>query len=293
MSDRYNFDRDRERERNWEEDRERRERQNWQERRGDPAYSGYGRETGRGENRDWDRERAGEWSRRGGREEWSRGPDWGRERWQHEPENRRERYDEGRNWGREERSGEPNRGQWEWSGEGREHDWEREHRGGGQWLPRGERGMSGDWFADRGGYSGQDLFGTGSRGFGTTWGGSNRYAGGMGTYSGGMGAYGERGYTGRGPKGYQRADDRIREDVCERLTADPQVDASEIEVRVSNGEVTLTGLVDRREEKRMAEDLAEGISGVRDVHNQLRVQQQQGTQPQQMAGHTKETTAKK
>ncbi|MCW5851474.1 MAG: BON domain-containing protein [Anaerolineae bacterium] len=78
--------------------------------------------------------------------------------------------------------------------------------------------------------------------------------------------------TGRGPKNYQRSDERILEDVCERLTQHGQVDASEIEVRVENGAVTLSGTVDSRQAKHMAEDAADSVSGVRDVHNQLRVQ---------------------
>lgn len=78
-------------------------------------------------------------------------------------------------------------------------------------------------------------------------------------------------FAGRGPKGWRRSDDRIREDINERLTDHPDVDASEIEVMVQNGEVTLTGEVGDRETKRLAEDLADRVSGVRDVHNQLRV----------------------
>jgi hypothetical protein len=78
-------------------------------------------------------------------------------------------------------------------------------------------------------------------------------------------------YSGRGPKGYRRGDDRIREDVCDRLTADWHVDATEVEVIVANGEVTLQGAVHSREEKRKAEDVAEMIPGVREVHNNLRV----------------------
>lgn len=77
-------------------------------------------------------------------------------------------------------------------------------------------------------------------------------------------------HSGRGPKGWQRSDDRIREDINERLTQHPDIDASEIDVRVENGEVTLTGTVDERHAKRLAEDIAEGVSGVKDVHNQLR-----------------------
>jgi hypothetical protein len=78
-------------------------------------------------------------------------------------------------------------------------------------------------------------------------------------------------YAGRGPKGYRRSDDRIREDICDRLTDDPHVDASEMEVAVQNGEVMLSGAVRSREDKRRAEDLAENIPGVREVHNNLRV----------------------
>jgi osmotically-inducible protein OsmY len=80
--------------------------------------------------------------------------------------------------------------------------------------------------------------------------------------------FGER--WGRGPKGYQRSDSRILEDVCDRLTYS-DVDAGEIEVRVTNGEVTLAGSVRNRWDKRRAEDVAEEVSGVRDVHNNIRV----------------------
>jgi osmotically-inducible protein OsmY len=101
----------------------------------------------------------------------------------------------------------------------------------------------------------------------------------MGSFTGGAGTYANRGqhpargrHAGRGPKGWHRPDDRIREEVSERLTDDPHVDASEIEVRVEAGEVTLSGTIDDRQAKRRAEDIAHAVSGVRDVHNRLRVQ---------------------
>lgn len=78
-------------------------------------------------------------------------------------------------------------------------------------------------------------------------------------------------YRGRGPKNYQRSDDRIREDVCERLTMDHDVDASEIEVSVSEAVVTLNGTVHQRHAKRIAEDICESVRGVKDVQNNLRV----------------------
>jgi hypothetical protein len=79
------------------------------------------------------------------------------------------------------------------------------------------------------------------------------------------------GHRGKGPMNYTRADERIREDVCDHLTEDDHVDASQIEVQVSGGEVTLTGMVASREMKRRAEEIIERQRGVRDVHNQLRV----------------------
>jgi len=79
-------------------------------------------------------------------------------------------------------------------------------------------------------------------------------------------------YAGRGPRGYRRSDERIREDINDRLTDDWYVDATDIEVTVNNGMITLTGRVDSREDKRRAEDLAESVSGVSDVSNQLRVE---------------------
>lgn len=78
-------------------------------------------------------------------------------------------------------------------------------------------------------------------------------------------------YRGRGPKNYRRPDDRIREDVCERLTMDHDVDASEIEVEVAEGVVTLSGTVNERHAKRLAEDIADSVRGVKDVQNNLRV----------------------
>jgi hypothetical protein len=78
-------------------------------------------------------------------------------------------------------------------------------------------------------------------------------------------------YAGKGPKGYRRSDERIREAVSETLARDGDLDASEIEVSVEQGEVTLEGSVPNRWSKRLAEDLVHGERGVRDVHNRLRV----------------------
>ena len=74
----------------------------------------------------------------------------------------------------------------------------------------------------------------------------------------------------RGPRGYTRSDDRIKEDVSDRLS-EGWLDASDIEVQVAAGEVTLNGHVDSRSAKRRAEDLADSVAGVRHVQNNLRV----------------------
>ncbi len=78
-------------------------------------------------------------------------------------------------------------------------------------------------------------------------------------------------YRGRGPRGYARSDDRLRELVCEALTEDDRVDATNVEVTVTNGEVTLAGEVEDRQMKRWAEECVDQIAGVRDVQNRLRV----------------------
>jgi osmotically-inducible protein OsmY len=84
-------------------------------------------------------------------------------------------------------------------------------------------------------------------------------------------------HRGRGPKNYTRSDERISEDVNDRLSDDRHIDASNIEVSVSGGEVTLNGTVTERFAKRHAEDLAEGVSGVKHVQNNLRVSAQQSS----------------
>ncbi|MCA9307497.1 MAG: BON domain-containing protein [Phycisphaerales bacterium] len=80
-------------------------------------------------------------------------------------------------------------------------------------------------------------------------------------------------YAGRGPKGYKRSDDRIKEDVSDALMHAGHIDPSDIEVSVSGGEVTLKGEVCCREDKRQVEDIAERVLGVHDVHTQLHIKQ--------------------
>ncbi len=156
---------------------------------------------------------------------------------------------------------------------------------GGSSSGRGNSGTGTQW-----GNSGSgSQYGGGNYGSGSQWGNSGRDTqSGTGTYESGS-RWGRSGSTqwgkggndsdqdtmhkGKGPKGYKRADERIQDDINDRLTDDSQLDASEIEVTVTNGEVKLSGTVDSRDAKRRAEDLTEAISGVSNVENSIRVKQ--------------------
>lgn len=78
-------------------------------------------------------------------------------------------------------------------------------------------------------------------------------------------------HRGKGPKNYRRSDERIREDILDRLTDDPWVDASDVDVQVQSSEVMITGMVPDRAQKRRAEDIAESVSGVTHIENRIRV----------------------
>ncbi len=79
------------------------------------------------------------------------------------------------------------------------------------------------------------------------------------------------GYYGRGPKGYQRSQSRIEEEASELLSQNRELDASEICVSVKGRCLYLTGEVESRHAKRLAEYLVEDISGIDDVQNKIRI----------------------
>jgi len=150
------------------------------------------------------------------------------------------------------------------------------------------RGPNGGGYEERSGSGTREQQDRGPQGYGGSGGSGyggddrgNRMGGGYRQHQTGFGgAQGlqmPRGsHRGKGPKGYQISDDRIRERVCEALHEDHDVDASDIDVSVSNGEVTLTGTVEDRQTKRMAEDCVLQCAGVRDVHTQLVLQNIKG-----------------
>jgi len=273
----------------------------WREDRGGHDRGDFGRE-------DWDRNRnRGNWGgdqERYGRGQWS---NYDQERYGGRGDQFRggqQRYNEQGFGGREEHEYQPRGSAWQRNNSNwfqrrqEEGPFGAGSQGFGQGYRSGEGGMGGYTGFSSGGaesyYGGAGSSGQ-YRGYGSNQINSGDYGnqGRMGTYGNqssgqSMGGYGggsesqygqsnwrqqQQGrFSGRGPKGYQRSDDRIKEDVCERLTHHGDLDASEIEVQVRSGEVTLTGSVDERNAKRMAEELAENVSGVKDVHNQIRVQ---------------------
>lgn len=78
-------------------------------------------------------------------------------------------------------------------------------------------------------------------------------------------------HRGKGPRTYRRSDERILEDLNQRLRDDPWLDASDVETSSESGEVILSGTVPDKLSKRRAEDLAESVPGVTSVRNGLRV----------------------
>jgi len=126
----------------------------------------------------------------------------------------------------------------------------------------------------RGGFGGpSNEYGSG---YGGAYGGQSSWSGSYGRSSG-FGESGRSGsHAGRGPRNYQRSDERIREEVNERLTDDPRIDASDIDVEVRSGEVILRGRVEERRDKRTAEEIIENLPGVKDVKNEIRVERSGG-----------------
>ena len=69
----------------------------------------------------------------------------------------------------------------------------------------------------------------------------------------------------------RRPDAQLAQELQEILTKDPELDSTEIEVEVEGGAVTLRGVVDSSDARLLAEELVESVSGVREVHNNLKV----------------------
>jgi osmotically-inducible protein OsmY len=197
-----------------------------------------------------------------------RGQDWaegGREQ-------RNDYRDRGSGW--QEGSGRSQgSGTWEESGRGKEGRYGTAYmgRGGAGQGDYGQGGYSQGGYGQGGyGYGGQTGYGGGQSGYGSGYRGQTGYGYGGSQY--GSGQYGQtrQDRIVRPPRNYKRSDDRIREDVCEAIMRAQDVDAGDVEVQVSGTEVTLTGVVEDRHDKRRIEDIAHDVTGVSEVNNQLR-----------------------
>lgn len=78
--------------------------------------------------------------------------------------------------------------------------------------------------------------------------------------------------AGKGPRGWNLRDDRLVEEVSDRLMEDRLLDARGVEVSANAGVVTLAGEVPGASDVAHAEMLARQTAGVIQVVNQLRVQ---------------------
>lgn len=76
----------------------------------------------------------------------------------------------------------------------------------------------------------------------------------------------------RGSVGTSAADQRIQDDVCERLAQLPDLDPTDVVVMVHDGRVTLEGTIPAGYMHPRIADLANDVEGVVQVDNRVRVQ---------------------
>ena len=79
-------------------------------------------------------------------------------------------------------------------------------------------------------------------------------------------------YSGYGPRNWKISDEKLQEKICEILLHSFEVDASEIEVKVEDRVVTLSGNISSKGMRNVAIDLVESIPGIEDVFSNLKIQ---------------------
>lgn len=77
--------------------------------------------------------------------------------------------------------------------------------------------------------------------------------------------------AGKDPKALTRPDSAIRAQINDRLTLEAPFDTKDIEVTVKDHQVTLSGTVHSKKHKRLVEEIANSVSGVEAVQNNLTV----------------------
>ncbi len=192
---------------------------------------------------------------------------------------------------------------YESGGRGYESGWSREPygssgmgRGERSWQGGGSSGQGGSGFGQAGSFGQGSASGYRERSYGSGWGypagqsrdfsssgyepgyggeefgGASRQGRSQGDWSRYGGSAGAGQGQKRGPKGWQRSDERVKEDICERLYHNASIDSSEVSVEVSGGKVSLEGTVPDRRMKHAIEDLIDQCPGVKDIDNRVRIQ---------------------
>lgn len=69
----------------------------------------------------------------------------------------------------------------------------------------------------------------------------------------------------------ERRDAAILAEVKQALLTDPVTDSYEVQLRVADGVVTLTGMVDSWQEKQLSAQVAKGVKGVKGIRNQIKL----------------------
>jgi len=159
-------------------------------------------------------------------------------------------------------------------------------RGAGGRKPEPQRDDPRKGYAQDSGYAQSGGARPEHTGQGSGYGSSDQHSDGRGHEGGGTrrffgsssagGQPGRGRFYGRTPQGYTRSDERIREDVCDRLSHG-HIDPSDITVKVEGGVVTLEGFANSRADKFHAEEVADAVLGVRDIDNRLRVRKAEST----------------
>jgi hypothetical protein len=78
-------------------------------------------------------------------------------------------------------------------------------------------------------------------------------------------------YSGIAPKNYRRSDERIFDEVCDRLMIHGEIDPTNIDILVKNAEVTLSGVVPNKKMKRAIEEVVDHVAGVLEIKNELKI----------------------
>lgn len=86
----------------------------------------------------------------------------------------------------------------------------------------------------------------------------------------------EHDYNSESGESYRREDEHwldehIWKNICRTIDQYTDIDSTYIQIKVEDGVATIEGTIDSRKNKRLIQKLVERVSGVRAVHNDLRI----------------------